>query len=111
LAGHFRRYTLADICAVVRAAGFEIEFSSYLFRFLPVPIFLLRTIPYRLGLSRPDQKGGRVFKDHAAGGGMAEAAFSRLMDILSKSELANLDHKKPMCFGSSCLVVARVSKT
>jgi SAM-dependent methyltransferase len=54
-AGHFRRYALEDISKVLECAGFQVEFSSYIFRFLPIPIFLFRTLPYKIGLSKAEE--------------------------------------------------------
>lgn len=49
-AGHYRRYSAATVREVVSAAGFEVEYLSYLFRVLTIPLFLLRSIPYRIGV-------------------------------------------------------------
>ncbi len=37
--GHFRRYTRASLVREMNHAGFEVEFSSYLFAMLLLPIF------------------------------------------------------------------------
>ncbi len=102
-AGHFRRYTVEGISKVLEAAGFQIEFSSYIFRFLPLPIFLFRTLPYRLGASKEDKDSNTVSRDHAAKGGMSK----RILDFLLQSEIDNLIQKNPMKFGGSCLIVAK----
>ena len=44
ISGHHRRYTTRGLARVIRAAGFTVEFSSYLFWPLPLPILLLRAI-------------------------------------------------------------------
>ena len=102
-AGHFRRYSLADISGVINDAGLEVEFASFFFRFLPIPIALLRAIPYRLGLSASPGKATSVKRDHLAG----SATISRIMNIALKPETEKLRRLKPMRFGSSCLVVAK----
>ncbi|MCU0753791.1 MAG: class I SAM-dependent methyltransferase [Xanthomonadales bacterium] len=103
-AGHFRRYTLAAICRKLRAAGFALEFESYIFRPLPIPIFLLRALPARLGFRRrrpsPD---AQVSRDHLVG----QDAPSRWLCKILASELKHLRAGTPMAFGGSCLVVAR----
>ena len=81
LANHFRRYSLKQITNVIKSAGFKIEFSTYIFRFFPFPIFLFRVLPYRMRLSE------------------------RKKSISSNIE--NLFKKRNMRFGSSCLIVAR----
>lgn len=105
-AGHFRRYTLAGICAAIERAGFEVEFSSYIFRFLPVPIALLRAIPYRLGLSRPTKNAQGVVRDHAARGGL----IARLLNRLLTPEIKRLRSGRSMNFGGSCVIVAKASR-
>jgi SAM-dependent methyltransferase len=49
-AGHFRRYRRRRICDILLDSGFVVDYSSYFFLPLVVPIFLLRSIPSRLGL-------------------------------------------------------------
>ncbi|MBK8506198.1 MAG: class I SAM-dependent methyltransferase [Saprospiraceae bacterium] len=50
VAGHFRRYTLSSLQTVLTSAGFSVSYSSYLFSWLVVPIFLFRSIPSKLGV-------------------------------------------------------------
>jgi len=103
IAGHYRRYTLHSICQVLKTAGFHIEFSSYIFRFLPLPIFLARTLPYKLGLSTVSGNTGNTSRDHAVKGGMSR----RILDTILQSEIKTLNKKKSMAFGGSCLIVAK----
>jgi SAM-dependent methyltransferase len=103
VAGHFRRYALKDIIKVLEGAGFTIEFSTYIFRFLPLPIFCFRSLPYRMGLSKKSKSSEKTRRDHVARGG----AGARLMNIFLHSELVNLANKRSMSFGGSCLLVAR----
>ncbi len=98
LAGHFRRYSLASICSLIEGAGLKVNYATYFFRPLPVPIFLLRSLPHRLGIKRTPHK--EAAKDHKAGGGAA------LMESLLKREVRNIGLSKPMSFGASCLIVA-----
>lgn len=102
-AGHFRRYTLSGVCRVIKNAGFQIEFSSYIFRFLPLPIALFRALPHRLGLERSEPKKAKAEKEHV----VKEGAVSRVLDAISILEIEKLKNRKPMSFGGSCLVVAR----
>jgi SAM-dependent methyltransferase len=101
-AGHYRRYTLNEITDVMNNAGFKVEFSTYIFRFLPIPTFLMRTIPYRLGLSRKNKAGREVSRDHV----VKKGAFSSVLDYALQSEIKCLEEKRPMSFGGSCLLVA-----
>ncbi len=102
-AGHFRRYTLTGFCDTLRSSGFQILFASCIFRFLPVPVFLFRSLPYKLGLSKVHKAGANVSRDHAVSGGL----FAFVMNGLLKPEIENLKNRKAMAFGGSCLVVAQ----
>jgi len=102
-AGHFRRYSLGNFGGKLESAGFEILFASYIFCLLPIPIFLLRSLPYRLGLSKRESTPNDVSRDHAIQGGVLANALGTLL----RWELGRLNAKKAMRFGGSCLVVAR----
>ncbi len=103
LAGHFRRYTLSSLSDALTSAGFQTVFSSYIFRVLPVPLFLLRTLPYKMGLARRQRKPAMVSRDHAVKGGLV----ARMVGQLLKPEIDNLKNKKAMRIGGSCLLVAK----
>lgn len=105
-AGHFRRYSNQEICETLRAAGFSILFASSIFRFLPIPIFLLRAVPFRLGLQRKIPDVESVSRDHAVKSGNLNKFLSWWM----QAEIKNLENKRPMSFGGSCLVVAECKK-
>lgn len=103
MAGHIRRYTRASLSSVVELDGFEVVYASYIFRFLPLPIFLLRTIPHRLGLT------GRA-DDHRRGAAQHVVSLSLVMRVVNRmlaAEVSNIREKQSMCFGGSCLLVAR----
>lgn len=101
-AGHFRRYTLNSLSTVLNSADFKIAFSSYFFSLLPVPIFLLRVLPYRLGLSKRNGKYTANLREHAVGA-------SHIVEKIMKFEIDILNKKRSMHVGSSCLIVARAS--
>jgi SAM-dependent methyltransferase len=102
-AGHFKRYTLGGISNVLKSAGFEVEFSSYIFRFIPIPIFLLRVLPYKLGLSKVERKTKKTSRDHGVKGGL----MVNIIRAILQPEIDNLNQKKAMPFGGSCLIVAK----
>ncbi len=102
-AGHVRRYTLDGISEALGRAGLEVVFASYIFRALPLPIFLMRSIPYRLGMGRTKHDAAGVARDHVAPGALAARCLGALLD----PEVRNLEARRPMRFGGSCLVVAR----
>jgi SAM-dependent methyltransferase len=99
-AGHFRRYTLFSLRRALARSGFRVQYASYMFAPLPVPIFLLRMVPGHLGLRR----GADPERDAAehAPDGMA----ARLMDRLLDAEFRRIDAGRTLPIGGSCLCMA-----
>lgn len=104
-AGHYRRYSLTRICDLIRRAGFEIDFASYFFRWLPIPIALFRALPYRLGFGRSERTAHHVLRDHV----VRSDTLARLLDAMWSAEIKRLTNRKPLGYGGSCLVVATAS--
>jgi hypothetical protein len=77
-------------------------FASYIFRPLPLPILLLRSARYRLGLAKKRGSSDAV-RDHIG----PSPFVARAIDAVLGPELRNLDRQRPMHFGASCLVAAR----
>ena len=102
VAGHFRRYDDASLRRVLTTAGFKVQFMSYIFRPLPLPIYLLRAVPFRLGWSAHRDTTRDPVKDHMVG----RSRSPSLISLLLGSEKENLNSGRPMRFGSSCLAVA-----
>jgi SAM-dependent methyltransferase len=99
-AGHHRRYTIRRLRSVVAQAGFELEYATHLFRFLPLPVLLFRSVPSRLGRRRleADASGHHTVPSGLAG---------RLLTWLLARELDLVSRGKTIRFGSSILLVAR----
>ena len=94
-AGHFRRYTLCYLRKMLAKSLFKVEFASYMFCILPPAVFLLRSIPYRLGFS--GAPSARMASDHRNRGFLG-ASLSAELKLLQKGI------SLPM--GGSCLVAA-----
>lgn len=101
IAGHFRRYSLAMLTDVVRRAGLRVEFASYFFRVLPLPIAALRVLPYRLGRRRTTSSAAHVASDHAYG-----VPALALLGLALRGERRRIAEGVPMHFGASCILVA-----
>lgn len=101
-AGHYRRYTLGGLRARLQRAGYKVIFSSYIFFMLPLPIWLGRTLPSRLGL-RKQEEWARYQTEHSNQPGLVGG----LMDFLLGRELAVLRRGKSIPVGGSCLVAAQ----
>jgi 2-polyprenyl-3-methyl-5-hydroxy-6-metoxy-1,4-benzoquinol methylase len=104
-AGHFRRYKLKEIEATLQQAGFAIEYSTYIFSILPLPVFLFRTLPSKLGLNKRSQDIQKHKKEHKAGNGIINSILSKIW----KWELSQIEHSKKMSIGGSCFVIGRKS--
>lgn len=101
-AHHFRRYTARGLRSALEEAGFEVELASYVFSFLPLPILLLRSLPFRLGRARPFTPEA-VRNDHAGGGGWARS----LLEGILRLELGIFRRAGGLPFGASVIGVAR----
>lgn len=103
-AGHFRRYTSSSLQSVLAAAGFETVFVSYLFSWLVLPHFLLRTLPsfFRSAFVRGSKAPVNLRNDHSLPGWIA--SFVRR---IHRFERHSLDQRRAISFGTSLIVVAR----
>jgi 2-polyprenyl-3-methyl-5-hydroxy-6-metoxy-1,4-benzoquinol methylase len=99
-AGHYRRYTLKSINKVLTDSGFKIKYKSYFFSFLPIPIFLFRTLPYKINSSKNPKNRTN---EHSQNKGLI-GSFVRFVLKKEKQRLKNL---KSIAFGGSCVVVAQ----
>lgn len=103
-AGHFRRYTVASICNKLKAAGFDIEYSTYIFSVSPPAVFLFRTIPSWLGFNKNQGLQKKPMKAHKYKGG---GLLKKLLTQVWRMEVNNIKEGKRTPFGGSCFVVAR----
>ena len=100
-AGHFRRYTATTLRDELGRAGFELEFFSYFFSMLPPLIFLLRSLPSRLGIRRRTTLRQTV-AEHA-GASSRSFLLSRLLERARRT----IADGNSIRFGSSIVAVAR----
>lgn len=98
---HYRRYTVTALKQRLREAGFTTVFATYIFWMLPLPIFLLRSLPSRLGLRKEDA-WDQYHAEHRERGGFA----GKLLKALLNWELNRLQKGRAVGLGGSCLVVA-----
>lgn len=104
LAGHFRRYRLPDLVKRLESAQYAIEYASYFFSFLVLPVFLRRAIPSRLGFVRKTETAASVRAVHT----LPEKA-KNIFDWFAHRELARIRANRKLHYGASCLLVARKS--
>ena len=103
-AGHFRRYTIKSLAKIFEYTGYKVEYMSYIFSILPLPIYAFRVVPgYIRKKSNIDPK--RNLKKHSIKNGFSGGLLNRIL----KKELKILMNKKTIPFGGSCLIVAKSS--
>jgi len=96
-AGHFRRYTLRRLEALLRANGFRTLQATYFFSFLPVPLWLCRSVPSLFGRRRLDRANyARLHRGRT----------SRVLEPIQRVELKRIEQGRAIPFGSSCLLAA-----
>ncbi|MDB4973949.1 MAG: hypothetical protein JWN48_2290 [Myxococcaceae bacterium] len=98
-AGHQRRYTRESLRQVLEQSGFVVDFDSYFFVPLPIPIFLLRKLPEQLGMKR---SAGIVSTEHAAG----SRRLRRIISAALSLERTMICRGLSMPCGASVLVAA-----
>jgi SAM-dependent methyltransferase len=102
LTGHYRRYTVGTLGARLSAAGFTPEFATYMFSPLPVPVWLLRALPTRLGW-RKTLQADQIASELRP----TENLAVRAMRAVLARERALIRRGWRIPIGSSCLLVAR----
>ena len=102
-AGHFRRYSLKQIRNILKSVGFKIEYATYIFSILPIPIFLFRTIPSFLRLHKNSNDLNKHKKEHS----QEKGVLTTILDKIWKKELNYIKQKKKIPIGGSCFIVAR----
>ena len=102
-AGHYRRYTTAALGRLLTDAGLTLEYLTYFFRMLPLPVFVARSLPYRLAVRRSSAE----LRERAAAEHAVPAPLRRLLNQLLDGEVRLMRAGKTMRFGGSCLAVAR----
>jgi len=93
-AGHFRRYTKTSLSEKVTQAGFEVVYVSYLFWFLPFPIYLMRVLKGEQGVAKSTD-----YKTSKAMLFVLDAALS-IEKLLAKIAVSSF-------IGSSVILVAK----
>ena len=103
-AEHFRRYTLRSVCNVLEETGFEIQYATYLFSYLPLPLFFLKSLPAKLGRTRiytPEE----TWNEHRLPAGFRKW----LIDWLHDRELRKIRQQKKISIGTSIMVSAHIT--
>ena len=100
--GHFKRYTLSNLKKKMMHSGFVISYSTYIFSYLPILVFFLRTLPYKLNLLKSTSMC-RIKKEHSAPKGIG----SKILNYIHKWELKKICKLQTILFGGSCMLIAK----
>ena len=100
-AGHFRRYSFRTLRAALETANLEIEYVSGMFAWLPLPVFLMRSIPSLLGKRRTAPAVAN--NEHRLPPNIVGQSLQRLLTL----ELRRIEAGKRVPIGGSILAVAR----
>ncbi|MCX6026998.1 MAG: class I SAM-dependent methyltransferase [Chloroflexi bacterium] len=101
-AGHYRRYSTKSLSRCLERAGFGVEYVTYFFWLLMLPVLVCRTVPSLIGLRRTTSVGN-MRREHSTGSGVVSLLVSHALGV----ERKRIQQKKVMPFGGSCLAVAR----
>ena len=102
-AGHHRRYSLAQMNELLVNCGFDIEYSTYIFSILPLPIFFFRSITSKLGLNKKSSELAKYKKEHSNKKGVLNGIMQKIWNW----ELRKIKDSKKIGFGGSCFVVGK----
>ena len=100
-AGHFRRHSISSMTNLLKKTGLKVEFSSYLFSILPIPIYAFRSIPSKLGFNKKQNDVEEYKKEHS------KNASSFILQKVWDWEFSKIKQQKPVGFGSSVLIIGR----
>ncbi len=99
-AGHYRRYTLKSVQAVLDGSGFRVLWSSHFFAPIVIPLFLRRTVASIFGVK---SNASSRRHDHTGGGGFVR----QVLDAVLGREQRYLASGHRLRFGSSIIAVGQ----
>jgi ubiquinone/menaquinone biosynthesis C-methylase UbiE len=101
-ADHKRRYTVPSLAKELTTPGFELSYISYYFQFLLLPLFLLRTLPYKLSRKNQQEEFCMDQTEH-----LPSPMAKKVLDFFLDRELKALQRGNRLRFGTSVISVAR----
>lgn len=100
--GHMRRYAKQDLCRKLEIAGFRVEYATYYFAVLLLPMVLVRLLPYRLGFRKRVTQDTKK-QEHLVHMGLLSGCTERML----RREAALIRLGRTQQIGVSCIAVAR----
>ena len=102
---HHRRYTRGSLNKLL-GRDYDLLYSTYFFRALTLPIYVVRALPFRLGLTKT---GGLMTEEkaHGADQGRVAGRVAGLVSGMLARELGRLERGLSQNWGASLLFAAR----
>ena len=104
--GHYRRYSMGGLGKKLIGAGFSVEYATHFFVGLPVPIFLLRTVPFLLGVARK-----QTLETYKRENSIGNTFVKKFLDVVFRGEITMIKNQKTSRIGSSIIAVAKKLST
>jgi hypothetical protein len=101
LGGHHRRYDRAMLTALGTQAGLRVDYFTYYFSYVPLPTYLTRTIPYKLGRRISQEDFLRAEVEVHKAGPLSRAIFAPFHSY----EISTIRRRAVVPHGGSCLAV------
>ncbi len=96
--GHFRRYTIGRLSQQLKQLGYQVDYSTYLFGLLPIPIWLYRTLPSKLGFYKNIDKNIKRKEHHPN-----QTLFTPFINRWLETELNAIRKQHSLRFGIAFL--------
>lgn len=108
-AGHHRRYDKDSLTKVLIKAGYNVEYISYFFWFLIVPIFVMRVLLERLHVikKRTDRDEEELQKLQKMQFEKKRGLIDKVLRVCEDLELKRIISKKEIGMGASLICVAK----
>ena len=103
IAGHYRRYRSSNIAKILKGNGFEIEYLSYFFSILFLPVLFFRSIPSLIMGIFKIKKTEPVIEAHEE----KSSFINSMINLFLKLELNRIRKGKKLWFGSSIIVICK----
>ncbi|MCG9879102.1 MAG: class I SAM-dependent methyltransferase, partial [Bacteroidia bacterium] len=101
-AGHYRRYSIAQLSKTLEQAGFKVVYSSYIFSILPIAVFLFRSLPSKLGFNKNSNDVSKHKNEHQEKPGLINSILQKIWQY----EVNSIAAAKKIGIGGSCFIVA-----
>ena len=88
---------------LLKKCGFTIIQSTYIFSILPLPVFLFRSLPSKLGLNKKSNDLEKHKNEHKQKKGF----LNHIMKKIWNWELSRINSNKKIPIGGSCFVVGK----